>query len=108
MSPLNPLNDPAVVYLRALLGTPDARRGWGTWNWSKYSNAELDIAIRDALRSTDAARRSTIAAHAMEVAMRDVAVIPTHHQMAAWAMRRGLRYAGRVDEFTMAHQFRME
>jgi len=94
--------------LRALLGTPDARRGWGTWNWSKYSNAELDAFVREALRSTDAARRAAAAAQAMEVAMRDCAVIPVHHQMSTWAMRRNVRYPGRVDEFTMAHQFRPE
>jgi peptide/nickel transport system substrate-binding protein len=40
--------------------------------------------------------------------MRDHAVIPLHHQFASWAMRRGVRYTARLDEFTYAHQFRLE
>lgn len=91
--------------LRALLGTPDSARGWGTWNWSKYSNAHLDVAIRESLRSTEAARRQEQAGVAMEIAMQDQAVIPLHHQFASWAMRSDIAYAGRVDEFTLAQHF---
>jgi peptide/nickel transport system substrate-binding protein len=36
--------------------------------------------------------------------MQDYAVIPLHHQIAIWALRRGLSYAGRTDEFTLAQQ----
>lgn len=92
--------------LRALLGTPDSVRGWGAWNWSKYSNTKLDAAIRESLRSTDASRRQDQAAAAMEIAMQDHAVIPLHHQFASWAMRAGFTYGGRVDEFTLAQHFR--
>jgi len=38
--------------------------------------------------------------------MRDYAVIPLHHQIATWAMKRSLAYAPRTDEFTFAHQIR--
>lgn len=92
--------------LRALLGTPDAVKGWGTWNWAKYSNSKLDGILRESLRSTDAARRQAQAAAAMELAMQDHAAVPLHHQAATWAMRSGIGYAGRIDEFTLAHQFR--
>jgi peptide/nickel transport system substrate-binding protein len=92
--------------LRALLGTPDGARGWGTWNWSKYSNKRLDAEIRQSLCSTDPLQRQRHAAGAMEIAMNDYAVLPLHHQFASWAMRSGVSYLGRLDEFTLAHQFR--
>jgi peptide/nickel transport system substrate-binding protein len=92
--------------LRALLGTPDSVKGWGTWNWSKYSSNKLDAALRESLRSTEPGQRQRQAAAAMEIAMGDRAVVPLHHQFASWAMRPGLSYAGRIDEFTLAHQFR--
>jgi peptide/nickel transport system substrate-binding protein len=91
--------------LRALLGTPDGVKGWGTWNWSKYSNAQLDRVIRRSLGSTDPLQRQQHAASAMEIAMQDHAVIPLHHQFASWAMRSGVSYIGRLDEFSLAHQF---
>ena len=43
---------------------------------------------------------------AAAIALKAVAVIPLHHQVASWAMRRGLAYPGRVDEFTFAYQVR--
>jgi peptide/nickel transport system substrate-binding protein len=33
-------------------------------------------------------------------------VIPLHHQVTTWAMKRTLQYAPRTDEFTFAHRFR--
>ena len=92
--------------LRALLGTPDGPKGWGTWNWSKYSSNRVDALIRDSLRNPDVARRQQLAAQAMEIAMGEHAVVPLHHQFASWAMRSGLTYVGRLDEFTLASQFR--
>ncbi len=93
--------------LRALLGTPDSNKGWGAWNWSKYSNSRLDTMIHSALQSTDAGKRQAQAAAAMDIAMRDNAVLPLHHQLATWGMRKGITYAGRVDEFTFAHHFKL-
>ena len=40
----------------------------------------------------------------MAAAMKDYAALPTHYQLATWAMRPGLNYVGRIDEFTFAHQ----
>ena len=41
---------------------------------------------------------------AAKMALEDYAVIPSHHQIASWALRKGLAYSGRVDEFTFAHE----
>ena len=91
--------------LRTLVGTPNPDTGWGSWNWGKYSNKTVDELVRSSLSSGDEARRADFARQAMAAAMQDAAVIPLHHQSATWAMRRGLKYTARIDEFTFAHQF---
>ena len=92
--------------LRTLLTTPNADTGWGSWNWGKYSNPALDKLVQQALGTVDSARREELARQAAALALADNAVIPLHHQIATWAMRRGLAYPARIDEFTFAHQIR--
>jgi len=38
--------------------------------------------------------------------MADVALMPLHFQFAIWATRKGIAYAPRTDEYTLAFQFR--
>ena len=94
--------------LRTLVGTVNPDTGWGTWNWGRYSNARVDALVQSSLATVDTKKRDGLSREAMAEAMRDHAVIPLHHQFASWAMRRGVRYAARLDEFTYAHQFRLE
>lgn len=94
--------------LRSLLGTPDANKGWGTWNWGKYSNKQVDDLVHTSLASTDAQKRDEFAREAMAAAMKDYAAVPTHYQLASWAMKKGITYTGRIDEFTFAHQVKPE
>jgi peptide/nickel transport system substrate-binding protein len=92
--------------LRTLAGTPNAGAGWGTWNWGRYSNAKVDELVKSALSSVDQEKRADYAREAQAIALKETAVVPLHHQIASWAMRRGLTYPGRVDEFTFAFQVR--
>ncbi|GGI21548.1 ABC transporter substrate-binding protein [Oxalicibacterium faecigallinarum] len=94
--------------LRTLVGTPNQTTGWGTWNWGKYSNSAVDKLIASSLGSVDQAKRNDFAKQAAAVALQDHAVIPLHHQYATWAMRKGLKYTARTDEFTFANQFHSE
>ena len=89
--------------LRTLLGTIDPAKGWGAWNWGHYSNPAVDAGAAAALGATDPSRRDALAREAMTLALKDYAVLPTHYQLASWAMRKGLSYPGRIDEFTFAH-----
>jgi peptide/nickel transport system substrate-binding protein len=89
--------------LRTLVGTSDSAKGWGTWNWGKYSNKAVDDLVLAALGSVDPAKRDANAREAMTVALKDHAVLPTHYQLASWAMKKGLTYPGRLDEFTFSH-----
>ncbi|NMG71885.1 ABC transporter substrate-binding protein [Azoarcus communis] len=92
--------------LRSIVGTPDADRGWGTWNWGRYSNPAVDALVQSALESVSPEQREDFARQAAKLALDDVAVIPSHHQLASWGLRKGLKYDGRVDEFTYAHEVR--
>lgn len=94
--------------LRTLLGTPNQETGWGSWNWGKYSNKNVDDLVRASLGSVDEAKRAESARQAAATALKDVAVIPLHHQTASWAMKKGIKYNARIDEFTFAHQFQPE
>lgn len=91
--------------LRALVATPSVEEGLGTWNWGGYSDAQLDRLVKQALGSVDQTRREALAKAAMAIAVNDYAVIVLHHQVATWAMRSNLHYAGRTDEYTLAQFF---
>jgi peptide/nickel transport system substrate-binding protein len=94
--------------LRTLVGTPNPDTGWGTWNWGKYSNPAVDELVQSSLSTVDETKREGLAKQAAALALKDYAVIPLHHQYATWALRKGIKYAARTDEFTFAHQFRPE
>jgi len=91
--------------LRTLVGTPDPQTGWGSWNWGRYSNPQVDTLVKQALAAVDQTRRDALAQQAAATALKDYAVIPSHHQYATWAVRKGLNYQGRLDEFSFAEQF---
>ncbi len=89
--------------LRSLVAGVDPKRGYGAWNWSGYANPQVDRLVEQALASVVAADRETRAREAAAVAMGDYAVVPLHHQIVSWAMKRGFSYTARTDEFTFAH-----
>lgn len=94
--------------LKNLAATPDAAAGWGSWNWGRYSNPKLDALLHQSLASVKEAERTKLAREAARLALNDTAVIPLHHQIVTWAMKKGIRYAPRVDEFSFAWQFQPE
>ena len=96
----------ADLALRALVAAPDPNKGFGAWNWSHYSNPKLDRLLEQGFANVDPGRREALARDAERLAIEDNAVIPLHHQVAFWALRRPLAYAGRTDEYTFAHDVR--
>lgn len=89
--------------LKALLHTYDKSRGFGAANRGRFSNAELDKLIEDALASVDDGKRQELLAKATEVAINNVGIIPLHYQVNTWAAKKGLKYKARTDEWTLAH-----
>ncbi|HSA88824.1 MAG TPA: ABC transporter substrate-binding protein [Burkholderiales bacterium] len=88
--------------LKSLIATFDREKGMGASNRGRYSNAQVDRMINDALATVDDVKRSDLLARATEVAIEDVGIIPLHYQVNTWAMRRGFAYKPRTDEYTLA------
>ncbi|MEM1431126.1 MAG: ABC transporter substrate-binding protein [Pseudomonadota bacterium] len=88
--------------LKSLIHTFDADAGFGSSNRGRHSDPAIDAKIEEALRTVDDAKRQDLLAEATEMAIANVAIIPTHFQVNTWASRTGLRYIPRTDEYTLA------
>jgi peptide/nickel transport system substrate-binding protein len=88
--------------LKSLLHTHDKSRGFGASNRGRYSNAEVDRLIEQALATVDDAKREKLLQKATELAIGDLGIIPLHYQVNVWATRKGLAYTPRTDEYTLA------
>jgi peptide/nickel transport system substrate-binding protein len=88
--------------LKSLLATFDPKKGMGGANRGRYSNAEVDKLIDQALATVDDGKRQDLLARAAEVAIGDVGIVPLHYVVNVWAMRKGFSYKARADEYTLA------
>ncbi len=93
----------ASAPLRGLVAT-QGLQGWGQTNRGRYSNAELDRLLVQAMSTMDDRAREELLRRATDTAMNDVAVIPLYFEGVAWAFRKGLAYKGRTDQFTLAQE----
>ncbi|MBP2557254.1 peptide/nickel transport system substrate-binding protein [Neorhizobium galegae] len=85
-----------------VLGTVDPKRGLGASNDSGYSNPVLDERVAKAMTIYDDKAREAALIEAVKVAVNDAAIIPLYQQSNAWVTRKGLSYAPRIDERTLA------
>lgn len=92
--------------LKALLATFSKEKGMGTANRGRYSNPKMDATLEQALAIVDDAKRERVLQQATEIAVSDLGIIPLYHQHNLWAARKGISYAARTDERTLAHEFR--
>src|SRR5690606_26622673 len=92
--------------LKALLATWSKEKGMGAANRGRYSSAKMDAVLEQALATVDDAKRERLLQQATEIGVGDVGIIPLYHQHNLWAARRGVAYAARADERTLAHEFR--
>ncbi len=88
--------------LYTLLGTRDGKRG--EVNVGGYSNPALDELIRQMGVETDPAKRNRMIADAASVVRRDVAVLPLHQQVIAWAAKATVELAQPADN-TFPYRF---
>jgi peptide/nickel transport system substrate-binding protein len=98
--------EPNNIFAPVLL-TEDRARGWGTVNRHGYSNPAVDALYERAVVALDQPERIRLWREAMRLAMADAPVLPIHHQVNIWATRRGLTYAPRSDEYTLAMSLRV-
>jgi peptide/nickel transport system substrate-binding protein len=92
--------------LKAQLATYDAKKGMGTANRGRYSNPKLDALLEQGLATVDDAKREKLLQQATEIGIGDLGIIPLHHQVNLWGVRKGIVYTPRTDERTLAHEFR--
>lgn len=88
--------------LKALVMTKDPALGYGTTNWSKYSNKDLDTLILKASQTLDDAARAKVLNEAGEMVINDYGILPLQFELSVWAMKKDIRYDGRADQFTLA------
>ena len=95
------------TYLAAVLGTPDRARGRGTANPMGYTSPRVDALIDRALATGEREARAGLWRQATRSALaEDAAILPLHHQVNIWAMRRGHSFAPRMDELTLVTRLR--
>ena len=92
--------------LKALLATFSKEKCMGTANRGRYSNPKMDALLEQALTIVNDAKRERVLQQATELAVSDLGIIPLYHQHNLWATRKGVAYAPRTDERTLAHEFK--
>ncbi len=88
--------------LRSLLATFNKDTGMGQANRGRYSNAELDKTLAEALRTVDDKKRGELLAKASEIGVNNVGIIPLHYEVSTWGLKKGLTYVGRAGQETLA------
>ena len=90
--------------LKALIATPIKEKGYGTTNYTSYSDPELDGMLDTALATVDDAKREKLLQAAVKRAMDADIIIPLHYEVTVWAMKKGLNYEPRADQYTLAQK----
>ncbi|MBW8269418.1 ABC transporter substrate-binding protein [Caldovatus aquaticus] len=92
----------ASYMLVNVFGTYDRARRRGAANSARYSNPALDALTERAVATLDEERRERMLREAVRMVSEDVAIVPLYQLVNIWATRRGLTYAARMDERTVA------
>jgi peptide/nickel transport system substrate-binding protein len=86
----------------ALMATYDPKAGMGPSNRGRWSSADFDATLGEALRTMDDGKRNALYARAAEIAVGDMGVIPVYFTVNTWATKKGLVYDARADEISLA------
>ncbi len=90
--------------LKALIATPIKEKGYGTTNYTSYSDPELDGMLDTVLATVDDAKREKLLQTAVKRAVDADIIIPLHYEVTVWAMKKGLSYEPRADQYTLAQK----
>ncbi|MBN9488015.1 MAG: ABC transporter substrate-binding protein [Alphaproteobacteria bacterium] len=88
--------------LRSLVATPSREKGMGGNNRGRYSNPAMDAKLDEASRTVDDKKREALLQDASKLVLGDYGLLPIQFEMSLWAMRKGLTYAARADQMTLA------
>lgn len=64
----------------------------GAWNFTGFSNAEVDEMIRAMPSETNEAKRNQLIADVWEVVQDEIVYLPLHHQVLNWAMKDNIEF----------------
>ncbi len=93
--------------LRALIGSFNAQTGMGQANRGRFSDAGVDALILTAMTNIDDTKRNLMLAAASDKAIGELqALVPVQYEVSSWALRKGLNYTGRADQYTYAFEVR--
>jgi peptide/nickel transport system substrate-binding protein len=93
--------------LRALIGTFSPEVGMGQANRGRFSNSGVDAMITSAMTNIDDTKRNMMLGAAADRALGELqAIVPVHYEVSSWALRKGLSYTGRSDQYTYAFEVR--
>jgi peptide/nickel transport system substrate-binding protein len=92
--------------LVALLATMDPKTGMGHTNRGRYSNPELDALVKQAQTTVDESKREALLRQASKLAMADYPIIPLHFEVTPWALKKGITYKPRIDQYTLATEIK--
>jgi peptide/nickel transport system substrate-binding protein len=86
-----------------LLASSNPEKGRGAvLDPSHYGNPAVDAIVEQSLTTIDTTAREALYRQAEEMAMAQTAIIPIHHQVNIWAVRKGLVFHMRMQEGTRA------
>ncbi|MGA3402888.1 MAG: ABC transporter substrate-binding protein [Acetobacteraceae bacterium] len=86
-----------------LLASSNPEKGRGAvLDPSHYGNPAVDAIVERSLATIDTAAREALYRQVEEMAMAATAIIPIHHQVNIWAIRKGLVFHMRMQEGTRA------
>ncbi len=85
----------AEYLFRFLLSTPDG--SLGTWNFTEYSNPEIDAMIAEVGVTIDPEARNALMAEIIQRTTDEYIYVPLHHQTLAWAMAKDVEMEPRSD-----------
>jgi peptide/nickel transport system substrate-binding protein len=97
--------EPGVTMMQ-LLHTVDKAASKGSYNWSGYSNPEVDRLLDTGMATVDAKERERLLQEATRVAIDDVAIMPIFHFLSFWASRNGIVVEPRADGMTVVYTMR--
>ena len=84
------------------LATYDTEAGMGAANFGRYSNADFDGKLKQAMPILDPEKRNVLLADASAIAFEDRAILPLHFEGLILASRKELAYVTRADQYTLA------
>lgn len=92
----------AASFLRQYVTTDNDALGIGASNYGGWSDPAFDKVLVQAIATVDETRRAELLRQATQMAVDKLGFIPLHFESSLWAFRKGLRYEGRMDQYTLA------